>query len=306
MQPGMDNPFNDPSPPGGGNAPRPRDMVGCLVAYQPTQFTPAGAPGNVKGYENDAPRDRVTAHLFVLEGIPGQPVYFGGTPELEGNKAKPHTHQVFGPARFRSVWISNTTIVDTLRDNLTSGPGGGPGLVLGRIERSQIGNQPFNIVSVKGTPDMDKGIYLWTALSAGSMAWNEPTLIGGAPIPQGPPPAAAAQPVYVPPPAQPQYAWQGPPPGTPPAPAQPQYGPPPGYPQQPAYTPPQGQYPPSYGAPMVAPQIEPAPQGWDPQVWANLQPGERAQIMATINGAMPGQMPPGVAPAAQPPTAGRW
>lgn len=176
----MTNPFSNPAAPGAPDpAPRPRDLVGCLVAYAPRDFTKAGAPGNEKGVGGADPRDRVTADLIVLE-TPAGPVAFGGSPEWEQDP-KPHYLSVSGPAKFDGVWISNQTIVNALA------PGGQPllgQLVLGRIERSDYGRKPFNLVAVAGTPLMDRAIQIYTALAAGALAYNSPQPIPGAPIPQ--------------------------------------------------------------------------------------------------------------------------
>lgn len=177
----MTNPFSNPIAPGAPDpAPRPRDLVGCLVAYSPREFTKAGAPGNEKGVGGSDPRDRVTADLILLETPGGAPIAFGGMPEWEQDP-RPHYLQVAGPAKFDGCWVSNQTIVTALA------PGGQPlvgQLILGRIERSDFGRKPFNLVAVAGTPLMDRAIQIYTALAAGAMQYNTPQPIPSAPVPQ--------------------------------------------------------------------------------------------------------------------------
>ncbi len=172
------NPFTSPDAPGGGEkAPRPRDMQGCLVAYSPRVFTPAGAPGNQTGVGGSEPRDRVTADLYILQTP--QAVVFGGSPEYERDP-KPHTHTVAGPARFTGVWVSNENIVRALA------PGGQVlqgQMVLGRIVRSDIGNRPFNLMSVADTPDMAIALDIWGKLQLGALHYNEAQPLAGVPAP---------------------------------------------------------------------------------------------------------------------------
>src|ERR1700749_13623 len=92
----MTNPFSNPSAPGAPDpAPRPRDLVGCLVAYSPRSLTKAGEPGNEKGVGGSAPPERVES---------------GGSREWMA-EPKPHYLAVVGPARFDGVWVSNENIV---------------------------------------------------------------------------------------------------------------------------------------------------------------------------------------------------
>lgn len=285
MQPNT-NPFTSPAAPGGGDpAPRPRDLAGCLVAYSPRIFTPAGAPGNTEGVGGAPPRDRVTTDLIILE-TPNGPIMFGGSPEYEA-KPTPHTHRVAGPARFSGAWVSNSNIVKALA------PGGQPlvgQMVLGRIERSEIGNRPFNIVDVAGTPDMDKAIYLWSQIQMGALPYNEPVPLNGV----APAPAnsvqygAPAAPPPMPPAQHPlqQYAPQiapnsFPPPATPPAqaPVDPAYA---------AWLAAQQQSAPVAPPPAPpAPPTTPMPPGWTPQAWAQLSQAQQQQVWASVNPASP-------------------
>lgn len=252
----MTNPFSSPAAPGAGApAPRPRDLEGCLVAYAPRVFTPAGAPGNTTGVGKSEPRDRVTTDVYLLESIPGRPVLFGGSPDYEADP-KPHTHSITGPARWSGAWVSNSNIVKALA------PDGHPlvgQMVLGRIARSEIGNKPFNLVDVAGTPDMDKAIAIWSALQMGGAVYNEPIPLAGAPVPAPPNSVTyAPSPTPAAPPVDPAYAaW-----------LQSQAG---------AATVPQ---PPA--APPAPPALDPRLQaaGWTLQSWATLTPAQQAQVLA--------------------------
>jgi hypothetical protein len=268
---GQPHPFTSPIAPGGGEkAPRPRDMVGCLVAYAPKLFTLAGAPGNTEGVGGSPARDRVTADLFILE-TPNGPITFGGSPEYERDP-KPHTHTVHGPARFSGVWVSNSNIVKALAPNGQVLAGA---MVLGVIERSTVGNLPFNLVDVAGTPAMARAIDIWSRLQVpgSGTVYNDPiplpgvaaaapantvqygspnaypTVVGGPAIAQPPPaaPVAPVDPAYVAWPASQQAAQVAP-------------VAPPGGPLQPP-------------AHLVA-------QGWTAATWATLSPQQQATVIA--------------------------
>jgi len=297
----MTNPFTSPAAPGAPDpAPRPRDLVGCLVAYSPREFTKAGAPGNEKGVGGSDPRDRVTADLIVLE-VPQvvrdaqyQPisgmVTYGGMPEWEQDP-RPHYLQVAGPAKFDGCWISNQTIVTALA------PGGQPligQLILGRIERSDFGRKPFNLVAVAGTPLMDRAIQIYTALAAGATQYNTAQPIPGAPVPQkATAPAGAPMPPpnsvnygYAPSPIPPApTAWTTPPPA-PVAPAAPAMD----------FAAFQAQQQAAAQAALAAAGMAtvpipspPAPpvnglepvlqaQGWTPETWAQLNQDQKSQV----------------------------
>lgn len=294
MQPTQsNNPFTSPDAPGGGEkAPRPRDMVGALVAYCPRSITLAGAPGNTTGVGGSEPRDRVTADLIILD-MPA-PIEFGGSPEYEQDP-KPHTSRIVPgqPAKFTGVWVGNTNIVRALA------PGGQPlvgAMVLGRIERSNVGQRPFNLVDVAGTPDMTKAVDIYTRISMGQLAYQEPQPISGyaapanaiqyAPQPVAPAPAANAP--------DPSLALVG------------MYG---GIPQQdPRFGVGPQQQDPNYlawvaqqaagnaavaaafpgaqviagYAPPVAPVGPPPPPGWTEAGWNGLTPDQKNQVLASL------------------------
>ena len=290
----MTNPFSSPAAPGAPDpAPRPRDLVGCLVAYSPREFTAAGAPGNEKGVGEGAnaspPRDRVTADLIVLSTPGDQMIPFGGSPEWE-RKPTPHYLQVGGPARFDGVWVNNQTIVKALA------PGGQPllgQLILGVIERSTFGNMPFNLVAVDGTPNMTRAIEIYTALAAGAMQYRQVMPIPGAPVPQ------KATATAMPPANSVNYGY------TPPTPVAPAPVMPPGPPTIPVAAPPpfdfaafQAQ---RAAAALAAAGLQPTPvspfpgaspaqvpalqaQGWTPETWAQVaaNPQHVAQVLASL------------------------
>jgi hypothetical protein len=125
-------------------------------------------------------------------------------------------------------------------------------MVLGRIERSEVGNRPFNLVKVAGTPDMDKAIALWSQIQMGALPYNQPVAIAG--VAQPPPPGSVSYgvPATAPPAPQDAFAaWQA---------------------QQVAKL-----------APAPTPATPPAPPGWSPQMWAGLSDDQRAQVLATLN-----------------------
>lgn len=271
MQPGQ-NPFTNPDAPGGGEkAPRPRDMVGALVAYSPRILTKAGTGDNLTGVGGSDPRDRVTADLIILETA--GPIMFGGSPEYEMDP-KPHTHTVTGPARFSGVWVSASNIVKALApgDQVMVGA-----MVLGRIARSDVGRKPFNLVSVAGTPDMDKAVQIYSALNLGQLAYNVPQLIAGGAYAV---PAPANTVSYAPPAPQPVVdpayaAWQA---------------------QQAAQAAgmaavqagfPGAQVIPGYPVTPPAPVASPPPVGWTQAGWDSLSPEQKAQVQASL----PAQLP---------------
>ena len=259
MQPTGSNPFIEPAAPGGGDpAPRPRDLEGALVAYHPTQFVAAGAPGNTTGLAGQEPRDRVTANLFVLEAP--RPIVFGGSPEYEA-KPTPHYLTVQAPARFKDVWISNANIVRALA------PGGVPagGIMLGRVVRSDIGNRPFNLESVKGTPDEARMIELWSRLQMGAAVWNDPVPLNGVVPPSTPVSYAPTMPA--PAPAVPTVQ------AFPAAPVDPAYA---------AWLATQAPAPAAAPAPPFPNALPPhlLAAGWTEATWAQLSDTQRAQVLA--------------------------
>lgn len=260
------NPFTDPGG-FGAKGPRPRDMVGALVAYSPRIFTPAGAPGNEKGVDGGAPRDQVIADLIILEMPPGgAPILFGGSPEWE---AKPTPHDMIlhaAPAKFPSVYVSSQNIVRPLA------PGGQPlvgQMVLGRIVRSDVGRRPFNLVSVSGTPDMEKAIQIWSQIQMGALPYVDPQPIPGMTPAVAPQPqvsyAAPSAPVvqYAPAPVSPApqndafAAWQA---------QQAQAAVATSFPQ----------------AAALAPTGPPPPPGWTEAGWASLTPEQKTQVLGIV------------------------
>lgn len=290
----MSSPFSNPIAPGAPDpAPRPRDLEGCLVAYIPKAFTAAGAPGNDQPNGSIQPRDRVTADILLLDvpkvarGVhqpaPGM-VYFGGSPDWDQDP-KPHYLQVAGPAFFEGAWVNNQNIVRALA------PNGQPLLgqmILGRIVRSSVGQKPFNLVAVDGTPDMALAIQIHSAIGMGQVAYQQPMPIPGVPAPQRQQQGAAAP---MPPANSVQYAQ--------PSNTASAYG------MAPQQGFPQNAFPPPPQAPIAPPM--PPQQPWqDPAVGAVQAAFPGAQVISQpVPGlypgapAMPGQVPP--PPVPQPP-----
>lgn len=244
---GQPSPFTSPAAPGiAGVAPKIYELAGCLVAFSPTQLVKAGEGDNKTGYGKDEPRDRITTNIFVLETPNGQPVSIGRT-----EPASAPTHTMTAPARFQGVWMSSQNIVAALA------PGGQAlvgAMILGRVVRSEVGNRPWNLQAVDGTPDMDKAISIWSALQLGQ-PYNEPTPL--APV-AAPNVVQYGAPAYAPSPTPPQpTAWAvAPVAGVPVPPAPPQ---PPAVPTLPPH--------------LVA-------MGWTPQSWAGLTPEQQGQVLA--------------------------
>jgi hypothetical protein len=297
----MSSPFSNPIAPGAPDpAPRPRDLEGCLVAYIPKAFTAAGAPGNDQPNGSIQPRDRVTCDVLLLDvpkvargayqPAPGV-VYFGGSPDWDQDP-KPHYLQVQGPAFFEGAWVNNQNIVRALA------PNGQPLLgqmILGRIVRSSVGQKPFNLVAVDGTPDMALAIQIHSAIGMGQLAYQQPQPIPGVAQPQRQqanaapmPPANSVQ--YGAPPQQP---WQDPAvaavqaqfpgaqvitqpvsglyPGAPAMPGQ--------VPQPPAVVPPPPPPPPAATQPLHPALVA---AGWTPENWASINDAQRQQVLAAL------------------------
>lgn len=239
-QPSTANPFTSPGTPGSSApAPRPRDLQGCIVAYAPIEFTPAGAPGNTQGLGGQPPRDRVTADLYLLATPGNVPISFGGSPEYEADP-RAHTLNVMAPAKFTGVWVGNSNIV-----RYALAPGGVIArgtMVLGRVERSDIGNRPFNLVKLDGTPEMDRAILVWSQIQMGQLQFFVPTQIPGAPAYAGPAQRPQGQPYMTAPATLAPYASQQ-----------------------------------TVAAPVLSP-----PPGWTEQGWATLTTDQRAQVWAAV------------------------
>lgn len=265
--------FVSPGAPGSGGDGNPKiyELDGCLVAFSPTQFTAAGTGDNLTGFGKDAPRDRITTGIIVLETPGNAPITIGRS-EPNGTP----THVMTAPARFSGVWMSSQNIVKALA------PGGQPligAMVLGRIQRSEVGQRPWNLVAVDGTPDMDRAIQLWSALSMGAMQYNDPQPLAPPAPPnsaQYGPPAMPPQ-GYAPSPVPPQpTAWMG---------------------QHPPQMPTSGQvYPPGQypglqpiASPQPPPPARPAPTlpqhliaaGWTDATWAQLTSEQQSQVLAS-------------------------
>lgn len=293
----MGSPFTNPIAPGAPDpAPRPRDLEGCLVAYSPTGFTAAGAEGNTTGVGTSEPRDRVTTDLLILD-VPRVPrgahqptpgvVAFGGSPDWD-QKPTPHYLQVAAPARFEGAWVSNGNIVRALA------PGRQPlvgQMVLGRIVRSDVGQRPFNLVAVAGTPDEQLALQIWQQINTVNPQTGQPMLalntaqpIPGAPVPQRTTPGAGANAAPMPPANSVSYAPVPQPPVDPGVAAvQAQF---PGAQVVPNTSP--LPMPPVPQPPMPVPTPPAAPAfpahlaavGWTPESWATLTSAQQSQVLA--------------------------
>lgn len=283
------DPFGDPSR-GGTLAPRPRHLVGRTVIFECLRVDE-----NSK-FEGQT-RPVAYAHMTVVDG--GR-IEFGD--EIKsGRQTRPNTHSIDAPARFANVMISNTWIVNAIRDEL---PPLKRGLLLGVIVEGKQGNHPYLLTKVTADengnerPDGEArraaALNLWRAHESGQ--WQSPVPQPLAPA--GPPPGAVnygyaqqtanmgynagqgfayGQGQYVPQQyAQPQSAPQ-------------QY--PAQYPtgamveqqaMQPYSAPPAQQQPaPSMlGVPGAAFDVNTPPPGWDAAVWNGFTPDQRAAVWA--------------------------
>lgn len=223
------NPFSKPKA-GGPVEPRPRikDLRGRLVAFRPTAFEP-NAVNNLAGPGQAATQPRVTADVYIFDG---GPLVFGGSPDYE-RKPTPHTHQVETPTMFTNMWITSTNIIRALTE---TPPGGvqqpAAGIVFGRIVRSEVGQNPWNLEEVPETsPEFAHCVQVFVSWQSGQAKPNVPVPLAqqpqqqaqqyGPPGLQGYPPAPQTQGYPpAPQPMMPQPQQQGAPDFPPPGPWQ--------------------------------------------------------------------------------------
>jgi hypothetical protein len=175
------NPFQAPRVAAATLTPRIKDLAGRLVAFRPTLFEPE-APNSLAGPNQAKTQPRVTADCYVFDG---GTLVFGGSPDYD-KKPTPHTHQVEPPTMLPGMWITSENIVRAL----TETPPGGrqqitPGLVLGRIVRSQVGNMPWNLEPVDmAGPEVAHCAAIFAQWQSGQSKPNQPV-----PLAQAAPPA---------------------------------------------------------------------------------------------------------------------
>jgi hypothetical protein len=263
------NPFSKPKA-GGPVEPRPRikDLAGRLVAFRATAFE-ANAVNNLAGPNQDKTQPRVTADCYVFDG---GTLVFGGSPDYE-RKPTPHTHQVETPTMFTNMWITSTNIIRALTETPPGGvQGPAAGIVFGRIVRSEVGQNPWNLEEVPETsPEFAHCVQVFVSWQSGQAKPNVPVpLAQAAPSPQQLQQQATQQyqqqyGIPAPGPAELAYAAQQAP--------QP-------YPPQPMPQP-QQQYAPQPvpQAPQGAPDFPP-PGPWQavPQQYAALSPADRVAV----------------------------
>jgi hypothetical protein len=283
------NPFQAPKIAAATLAPRIKDLAGRLVAFRPTLFEPE-APNNLAGPNQAKTQPRVTADCYVFDG---GTLVFGGSPDYD-KKPTPHTHQVEPPTMLPGMWITSENIVRAL----TETPVGGrqqitPGLVLGRIVRSQVGNMPWNLEPVDmAGPEVAHCAAIFAQWQSGQSKPNQPVpLAQAAPSALQTQTANAYQAQYgipAPNPAELAYAAQ-----------QQQYAQPPaGFAPQPA---PMPQYAPPAPAPMPQPAapagVPPFPPAgaWAavPEQYAALSDADKGAVWAAAG-------PPAASPVGNP------
>lgn len=271
----FDDPFSDPR--GGGSAgPKARNLVGCVVIYQPV----APIDENNRYDEKSAPRPQATVDLVVVSA-PTPMITYGDSQDRDVSKQRPATHQIAVPCVFRSVYENGSELVKAFRtawDDRQSGRS--QGVIVGRIVQGTKGNRPYLIEKIPvGDPDRNRAIEIWRAVQSGQFVNPTPVeLVQGTGLPMAPQQVPNPYAGYA------QAAQQGVTPIQHAA-------------AQPTYT-----YQATYAQPN-APQSAPpsqanpdAPPGFDPNTWAQLPDAARQSILAQL-GQSQGQ--PGGSPAPQ-------
>lgn len=199
--------FADPRVGGGDLAPRIRHLVGRTIIVEPIRID-ENAKGLPDNNGNATVRPAAYAHVTVVDG---GPILFGDEIKA-GRQIRPNTHQVNAPYRIMNMMISNTWIVNAVRDAL---PPLGNGLLLGVIEEGTQGNRPFLLTKCESNVDgsdrpdgaqrREAARQLWNAIKAGQFTNPTPVLlqpVAGAGY--GAPMYGQPQPQYAPP-MQPGY-----------------------------------------------------------------------------------------------------
>lgn len=232
-----------------GNSPRWADLVGRLLLIEPTKLE-RNVPNRLARPDANGQiptQDRMTLVLTVLDG---PPFTYGGKPK----EGIPDHLQASAPAEFRGALTSHAIIIAQCEAKLPGAAGPG-GRVLGRFGFSdRAPSQPGQSRAYRLTEPTEEDKALarqWLAHKAGA-AITGPT----------------AQQQFGP---QQSQAW-------------PMQAPPAGFPAQATADPGaylQGQAQ-AYVPPPQALQsgaAATAPAGWDPGVWATLNPAQQAQIL---------------------------
>lgn len=226
----------------GATRPAVRDFADRVVVIRPTRFEK-----DVPGVEAGKLQDRITADVLVLDG---GPMEFGGNVR----RGKPQTMVVETPFLVKSMYISNTNMVQAVQAQV------GKGVVLGRVVEGKASNpahnNPFNLNEVpQDDPKYAAAVQVYTAVVNDQFVNPEPTRIGAAPATQAtyvPPVATQIEPTPATPAAvDPQaafLAWQA---------------------EQAAKT-----------APVA--DIPPAPSGWPVETWRGLTDEQRAKVLDSV------------------------
>jgi hypothetical protein len=171
--------FADPRGGGGDLMPRVRHLVGRTVIIEPVRID-ENAKGLPDSAGNATSRPAAYANLTVVDG---GPIEFGDEVKA-GRTIRPNTHRIDAPLRIMNMLISNTWLVNAIRDAM---PPMGNGLLLGVIEIGTQGNSPFLLTKVSETvtgqdrPDgqqrREAARQLWERIKAGQFTNPTPVLL---------------------------------------------------------------------------------------------------------------------------------
>jgi hypothetical protein len=127
------------------------DMYGRLVLFFPLSLQRVARSAQYITAEQrargDLDQERVTATVVVLDDGNGgmQPIAYGGKPYAIPSTA--HTDQSPLPYVRKAMWIQQTRLISQLRDAIPTAPGGAPGMIAGRLNKTgPAQNDPWFLV----------------------------------------------------------------------------------------------------------------------------------------------------------------
>jgi hypothetical protein len=127
------------------------DMYGRLVLFFPLSISRVArrteyitAEQRARG---DLDQEQLVATVVVLDDGQGgmQPIAYGGKPYAI--PSTPHTDQAPLPYVRKAMWVKQTRLISQLRDSLPAAPGGAPGMIAGRLNKTgPAQNDPWFLV----------------------------------------------------------------------------------------------------------------------------------------------------------------